>query len=682
MNLPGSALLGPADSWRDYEALTSGWALGTAFQNQRDFGPLGSTFRSLDQQQAAGGTPIFGFSYFMPIPGERRSVGPESALLDPADANKRYGISGALSWSVPVREEEAKLLNAWKQEELRQADILARSSPGAVPATARFLAGLAGGNADPLGFGSNFVPVLQEARWAQLGARIGYRGMRLIRGAAEGAAGTLVTEPLVYGQAVRQQADYGFEDSALNFAFGVAGGSGLHFLGGEAGDLLKRWRSAPIEIRDAAMNQAAAALVTGTPVRTAEILGTVTPPETLKAAALKVGDRVFTGQTHADAFDAAIAAGISEDALGLANRDSGFVTSTGRYVGREDALSIAQESGQKYRRVGNSVTSQGTTAPTAEEIRAGKAPASEAKAQDVIAFVQSKGGIRDTEGHDLRNAVGQRQNPRYGALLREKGNTIDEIGEMLWEGGYFGDPRTSPRPTEAQVVDLLREASGRKIYSELANVEAGVDAGHARDLANEELGRVAEETGVRVSDVEKSAALDLMLGRGLSASDALDQVLERTAIEGGTFATTAQRVADVERRIAAMVEGNAPLSEIAPLMDERMALQEDLARERMPAVGETIRADLRGDAPGSLDAMGLEASRGAAQDAKDALPIEEAVEQARAARVNAEAHFKAVSGGADLDPAELRAMNAEIETLAAKRQAALSLAGCMIREGV
>lgn len=672
---PTTQLLGAADSPGDYANLTSGWALGSAFTGGMLDAPSAALMRGAEQyQQRFGQSTRAGTYMFRP--------GAETPVLDPAEANDRYGITGALSWDKPVRQGEAELLRQWKLEELERADRLARATPGFIPGSARFLAGMAGSNADPLGFASNFVPVLQEARWAQLGASVGVRGSRLIRGGVEGLAGGLLTEPLAYGQAQNQQGDYGAGDLALNLAFGLVGGAGIHALGGEAGDLLRRWRSTPIELRDAAINQATAAIVTGTPVRADQIMNAVTAPETLKAAALKVGDQVFSGATHGDAFEAAIGAGISEDALGLASRDSGFVTSTGRYVGREDALSIAQASGQKHRRVGNAVTSQGTTAPTIEEIRAGRSSGQvgNLKPQDVIAFVQSKGGIRDTEGHDLRNAVGQRMNPRFGALIREKGQTVDDVGESLWEAGYFGDPKTTTRPTEAEVVDLLRKASGQKVYSELANVSQDVDQYHGRDLAGEELGRVAEENGVNVSDVERSAALDLMMSRGLSASDALDHVLERTSMEGGTFSSTSQRLADVEARLERAQNAGAPLRDLAPLLDERASLQADLAAERLPAIGETIKGDLRGDTPGSLDYAGMEASRAADQDAKEALPVTEAVAQAKAARMSAEAYYRAVGG--ELLPAEIQAMDAELAHTAAKREAAMSLAGCMIREGV
>lgn len=684
ISTPTTQLLGPANSFADYEGLTSGWALGTAWDSGRWSDPLNWLERSADQTVAGQGIRRPDWRSWTPSKGPLM-VEPDTALLDPKDANERYGITGALSWDKPVREGEAKLLRQWKIEEIRQADILARSTPGALPATARFFAGMAGGNSDPLSIGSNFVPVLQEARWAQLAGVVGKVGVRVIRGAAEGAAGAVLTEPFALYQAGRQQADYDASDSALNLAFGLVAGAGLRTIGGAGGDLWKRWRSSPIEIRDAAVNQAAAALVTGTPVRTDELLNTVTPPETIKAAALRVGDQVFTGLTHGDAFEKALAAGVSEDALGLASRDSGFVTSTGRYVGREEALPIAQASGQKYRRVGNAVTSQGTTAPTIEELRAARAAAPE-KALDAIAFIQSKGGIKDTEGHDLRNMLGQRQNPRTGVLLRESGHSVDDIGEMLHEAGYFGDPAVTPRPTEAEVVDFLREAGDRKLYSVkdtgAALDAAKVDPAAARDMAAGELDREAGDMGVTVGDAERAAALDLMLSDGVSASDALDHVLERAAIEGGVFTSTAQRLADVESRLARAQDAGAPLHALAPLLDERASLQADLAAERLPALGETIKSDLRGDTPGSLDADGAEASRVADQDAKEALPVTEALQQAKQAAMNAEAQFHAVAGGGDLLPAERAAMDAEIAHAAAKRQAAMSLAGCMIREGV
>jgi hypothetical protein len=170
----------------------------------------------------------------------------------------------------------------------------------------------------------------------------------------------------------------------------------------------------------------------------------------------------------------------------------------------------------------------------------------------VVAFLQAAGGIRDTEGHDLRNLIGQRQNPRHGPLLRESGLSVDEAGEALHEAGYFGDPAATPRPTEAEVVDLIREAGGRKVYSVRdtgAALDAkGIDTTQARDLAANELGRAVEETGVKVSEANTAAAVDLMMTKGLPASDALDEVLERSAIEGGVYADRAQKLSEVETK--------------------------------------------------------------------------------------------------------------------------------------
>jgi hypothetical protein len=729
---PTTQLLGPADRPHDYDMLTSGWALGAAFGNTWALGGQ-AIARGAEAGQAAMGR-------FVPDLGTGGGewIAPESRLLEQDEAEEKYGIAGALTFTAPkyrngVREDEARLLRQWKLEELDRNDRLARSTPGLLPGTARFLAGLTAGALDPLNLGTMAVPVLGEARWANIAMSLGARPARVLRGAAEGLAGGALTEPLVYMGARDQQADYDAGDAARDLFFGTLAGAGIHALGGEADDLLKRWRASPIEIRDAAVNQATAALVTGTPVRADAIMQAVTPPETLKAAALKVGDQVFTGPTHGDAYEKALAAGISEDAISKIDMN-GFVTSTGRYVTREEALGVAQASGQKFRRVGNSVTSQGTTAPTIEEIRAAREARSTEKPKDAIAFIQSKGGVRDTEGHDLRSVLGQRQNPRYGALIRESGQSIDEIGEALHEAGFFGDPGVVPRPTEAEVVDFLREAAGRKVYAVqdtgAALDAARIDEGQARDMAAAELDRAAEEMGVNVSAEERAAALDAMMEAGVSASDALDHVLERASIEGGVFTSTAQRLADIEARLERAQEGGAPLHELAPLLDERAALQADLAAERLPAVGETIKADLRGDNPGSLDAAELEASRAAELDAKEAMTESESLRAAREAAESAKRLYEATTAdegalprevpdsatsqgpsgpgarGSDEDiatvgsedksgsprfqeqedaalpPADRAELHAELERSQAKRQAAISLAGCMIREGV
>lgn len=73
--------------------------------------------------------------------------------------------------------------------------------------------------------------------------------------------------------------------------------------------------------------------------------------------------------------------------------------------------------------------------------------------------------------------------PGFGPIVRNSGRGLDEIGEDLWEAGYFGPSDSVPRPTERQVIDMLSEAAaGKKFYS----ID---DAARAADL--EEAGQAA-----------------------------------------------------------------------------------------------------------------------------------------------------------------------------------------------
>ena len=70
-------------------------------------------------------------------------------------------------------------------------------------------------------------------------------------------------EPLVYGVAQSEQADYHMVDSLLNVTFGGVLGGGLHAIAGAIGDRLARWRG---EDREAALRAAIAQLTEGRPV--------------------------------------------------------------------------------------------------------------------------------------------------------------------------------------------------------------------------------------------------------------------------------------------------------------------------------------------------------------------------------------------------------------------------------
>ena len=101
-------------------------------------------------------------------------------------------------------------------------------SAGFYVGAAKFGTGLAVSMLDPINIGASFIPVFGQVRFAALAGKYSLRTARLARGAAEGAVGAALVEPLVYSAAKRVQADYGAADSLLNIAFGSILGGGLH----------------------------------------------------------------------------------------------------------------------------------------------------------------------------------------------------------------------------------------------------------------------------------------------------------------------------------------------------------------------------------------------------------------------------------------------------------------------
>jgi GNAT superfamily N-acetyltransferase len=82
--------------------------------------------------------------------------------------------------------------------------------------------------ADPINLASAFVPVVGEARGAAMAARIGGLPAALVKGAAEGAVGQALLEPLNYLDRRAQGGDYTMLDTLQNLAFGAGLGVALH----------------------------------------------------------------------------------------------------------------------------------------------------------------------------------------------------------------------------------------------------------------------------------------------------------------------------------------------------------------------------------------------------------------------------------------------------------------------
>lgn len=157
---------------------------------------------------------------------------PASAVLDPQEANEKFGIPGQLKFDGAVPESVAQSQHDAKLEEMIRADADVRSPAGFWGQAGRQGAKFVSDALDPLNVAASFIPVVGEARYAAWLARAGGPMARtLVRagvGAAQGAVGQAALEPLNYGIARSLQDDYGASDALLDLAFGALLGGGLH----------------------------------------------------------------------------------------------------------------------------------------------------------------------------------------------------------------------------------------------------------------------------------------------------------------------------------------------------------------------------------------------------------------------------------------------------------------------
>jgi hypothetical protein len=151
----------------------------------------------------------------------------DEPLIPKEELNKKYSNIGLL-FEQDEKQSTVDLLSASKLKEIDRANRLARGQTGVVAGTLKFATGLGVSLADPLNIASAFVPVVGQARFASLVARQGFTTARLAKGVVEGAVGAALIEPIVYGVAQAEQADYGLMDSFLNVTFGTIIGGGLH----------------------------------------------------------------------------------------------------------------------------------------------------------------------------------------------------------------------------------------------------------------------------------------------------------------------------------------------------------------------------------------------------------------------------------------------------------------------
>jgi hypothetical protein len=210
--------------------------------------------------------------------------------------------------------------------------------------------------------------------------------------------------------------------------------------------------------------------------------------------------------------------------------------------------------------------------------RAGSGP------EDMLRFITRQGGLSydglaegsrmlGTKGHDLRNTGNlATMVPGGGPLLRPNGRSLDEMGELLWDSGYFGPPEVTPRPTDSELIGLLDDSIRKreKRFSSFDQAPApreDIEAG-ARDLPE---GFQSIDHYRAERDAYDAAAQD-MLGRPLAD----DEFLEAHGIGG-------------EQRL--LPDDIDPEQRIADDIREMVNRQFDATREMTPAEFDQAEAE-------------------------------------------------------------------------------------------
>tara|TARA_R110002012_G_scaffold317488_1_gene534093 strand:- start:3259 stop:4485 length:1227 start_codon:yes stop_codon:yes gene_type:complete len=166
---------------------------------------------------------------------KRAALSDNSPLIPKEDLNKKYSDLG-LSFEEDEYQSVVNIMVEEKEAERQRQNIMARGPQGLGVSISKFAVGLGVSMLDPINVASAFIPVVGQARMAQMVARQGFTKARISKGIKEGAVGATVVEPVVSWAANELQADYGLIDSFLNITFGSILGGGLHVAAGKLKD--------------------------------------------------------------------------------------------------------------------------------------------------------------------------------------------------------------------------------------------------------------------------------------------------------------------------------------------------------------------------------------------------------------------------------------------------------------
>lgn len=196
---------------------------GATFMNAWNYNPTSSVFRSIEQTQAYQSS---------------------SEYLDRDFLNKEYGDLG-LVFEKDTRAGLVDYLVERKKLENERAEVISRGPKSKLAKSFFFLESLGTSFLDPINVAASFVPIVRETRFANMVARSGKNIARMKKGFVEGLVGNAAVEPLVFGVARSEQADYTGYDAFFNIAAGGFLGSAFHTGIGRLGDYIADIRGKP-----------------------------------------------------------------------------------------------------------------------------------------------------------------------------------------------------------------------------------------------------------------------------------------------------------------------------------------------------------------------------------------------------------------------------------------------------
>lgn len=336
----------------------------------------------------------------------------------------------------------AQLAESYDNRQKRNA-VINSGRGGFWQGTGQFGVGLAASMLDPLAIGASFIPVVGQARYANMVAKQGRTSARLVKGGVEGAVGAVAVEPIVLGVATYEQnKDYTLANSLMNVVFGTVMGGGLHAVAGKVGDALSR---TPAATRQRLAETAVGQAVTGQEINVTPIMRA---DPTLRDSDFNIpAEQLNTMQLRV----------------------------------RELASQLTETLGIKRK---------GRRIPT--PLRPFTSPKEQPKT--LSQFVRQNGGIRkdDLNAADVRVSIDK--DKKAGGIVTnrqqdftdkrgrkyKKSRTIDDMALLATEAGYFRE-----RPTVAEFLDALdNDVKGRSVYS-IDDIDFETTYRNAEELFNE-----------------------------------------------------------------------------------------------------------------------------------------------------------------------------------------------------